>query len=46
MLTVKAELTPEMAVGDAVRQINRMEREIKEVHPRIRWIFFEIDEAD
>jgi cation diffusion facilitator family transporter len=46
MLTVKAELKPEMAVGDAVRQINRMEKEIKQTHPGIRWIFFEIDEAD
>jgi len=46
MLTVKAELPPEMPVGDAVRQINRMEREIKQAHPRIRWIFFEIDETD
>jgi cation diffusion facilitator family transporter len=46
MLTVKAELTPEMLVGDAVRQINRMESEIKRIHPRVRWIFFEIDETD
>jgi cation diffusion facilitator family transporter len=46
MLTVKAELEPEMAVRDAVKQINRMEREIKQTHNRIRWIFFEIDETD
>ncbi|MGR8940539.1 MAG: cation diffusion facilitator family transporter [Gammaproteobacteria bacterium] len=46
MLTVKAELSPEMIVGEAVQQINRMEKEIKEAHPRVRWIFFEIDNAD
>jgi cation diffusion facilitator family transporter len=46
MLTVKAELEPEMAVRDAVQQINRMESEIKRTHDRIRWIFFEIDESD
>ncbi|MGR8980429.1 MAG: cation diffusion facilitator family transporter [Gammaproteobacteria bacterium] len=46
MLTIKAELSPEMAVRDAVQRINRMEREIKSTHPRVRWIFFEIDEAD
>ncbi|MGJ0483296.1 MAG: cation diffusion facilitator family transporter [Methylomicrobium sp.] len=46
MLTIKAEFDPEMAVRDAVQQINRMEREIKQTHSRIRWIFFEIDDAD
>jgi cation diffusion facilitator family transporter len=46
MLTVKAELEPEMAVRDAVQQINRMESEIKQTHNRIRWIFFEIDDTD
>jgi cation diffusion facilitator family transporter len=46
MLTIKAELKPEMTVGDAVQQINRMEREIKQTHIRVRWIFFEIDDAD
>lgn len=46
MLAIKAELKPEMTVGDAVQQINRMEREIKQTHIRVRWIFFEIDDAD
>jgi divalent metal cation (Fe/Co/Zn/Cd) transporter len=46
MLTIKAELEPEMTVSDAVLQINRMEKEIKQTHSRIRWIFFEIDETD
>jgi divalent metal cation (Fe/Co/Zn/Cd) transporter len=45
-LTIKAELDPEMTVSDAVRQINRMEKEIKQTHTRVRWIFFEIDDAD
>jgi cation diffusion facilitator family transporter len=46
MLTIKAELEPEMTVSDAVLQINRMEKEIKQTHSRVRWIFFEIDETD
>jgi cation diffusion facilitator family transporter len=46
MLTIKAELKPEMSVADAVQQINQLEREIKQTHPRVRWIFFEIDNAD
>ncbi|MGR9088320.1 MAG: cation diffusion facilitator family transporter [Gammaproteobacteria bacterium] len=46
MLTIKAELEPDMTVGDAVQRINGMEKAIKESHPRVRWIFFEIDDAD
>jgi cation diffusion facilitator family transporter len=46
MLTIKAELEPEMTVGEAVQQINRMEEEIKQAHSRVRWIFFEIDDRD
>lgn len=46
MLAIKAELTAELTVRDAVQRINGMEKEIKGTHPRVRWIFFEIDEAD
>jgi len=46
MLSIKAELTPDMTVSDAVQQINRMEKEIKGTHSRVRWIFFEIDDTD
>ncbi len=46
MVTVKVELTPDMIVADAVDEINAMERRIKESHPRVKWIFFEIDNAD
>jgi len=46
MLTIKAELSPNMIVSEAVQQINRMEQEIKQNHSRVRWIFFEIDDAD
>jgi len=46
MVTVKAELTPDMRVKDAVREINAMERQIKQDHARVQWIFFEIDNAD
>lgn len=46
LLTVKVELKPEMTVSDAVLRINTMEKEIKRFHSRVRWIFFEIDNAD
>ncbi|WP_036247363.1 cation diffusion facilitator family transporter [Methylobacter sp. BBA5.1] len=46
MVTIKAELTPDMAVADAVREINAMESRIKEIHPRVQWTFFELDNAD
>lgn len=46
MLAVKAELTAELTVDQAVTLINRFEREIKNRHPRIKWVFFEIDNSD
>ncbi len=46
MLTIKAELNPDMTVINAVHEINGMERQIKLTHPRVKWIFFEIDNAD
>jgi cation diffusion facilitator family transporter len=45
MVTIKAELLPDMAVSSAVNQINAMERQIKQTHARVKWIFFEIDDA-
>ena len=46
MVTIKAELQPDMAVVNAVNEINAMERQIKQTHARVKWIFFEIDNAD
>ena len=46
MVAVKAELKPDMAVHEAVHEINAMERRIKATHSRVEWIFFEIDNAD
>jgi cation diffusion facilitator family transporter len=46
MVTIKAELRPDMAVINAVNEINSMERHIKQTHSRVKWIFFEIDNAD
>lgn len=43
MLAIKAELEPELRVAEAVDVINGFEKRIKELHPRVRWIFFEID---
>jgi cation diffusion facilitator family transporter len=46
MVTIKAELQPDMTVIRAVNEINAMEWQIKQTHARIKWIFFEIDNAD
>lgn len=46
MVSIKAELKPEMMVINAVNEINAMERQIKLTHNRVKWIFFEIDNDD
>ncbi len=46
MLAVKAELTPDLNVSEAVALINGLERDIKTAHPRVKWVFFEIDNKD
>ena len=46
MVSIKVELKPEMAVLNAVNEINAMERQIKLTHNRVKWIFFEIDNKD
>lgn len=46
MLAIKAELNPDMRVADAAFAINDMEKQIKRENVRVKWIFFEIDDAD
>lgn len=46
MVSIKAELKPDLTVANAVQQINAMEKQIKVDQPRVRWIFFEIDDVD
>lgn len=46
MVMIKAELQPDLTVLTAVQEINAMERHIKQTHNRVKWIFFEIDDAD
>ena len=46
MVSIKAELKPDMLVSKAVNEINAMERQIKQSHSRVKWIFFEIDDED
>ena len=43
MLAVKVELDPELKVGAAVTMINALEKQIKLMHSRVKWIFFELD---
>ncbi len=46
MVAVKAEMPPNLSVGEAVELINGMEKQIKTDHRRINWVFFEIDNSD
>lgn len=46
MVAIKAELHGDMKAQEAVREINAMERQIKQTHNRVKWVFFEIDNAD
>ncbi len=46
MLAVKVELLPDLTVSQAVSLSNSLEKAIKINHPRVRWVFFEIDNAD
>lgn len=46
MVSIKAELKPDLMVLNAVNEINAMERQIKQTHSRVKWIFFEIDNDD
>lgn len=46
IVAIKAELEPRMTVARAVDIINAMERQIKQDHARVRWVFFEIDNKD
>ena len=46
MVAIKAELLPELSVAVAVVAINKMEQQIKSMHDRVNWVFFEIDNSD
>ena len=46
MIAIKAELLPDLTVAEAVKAINVMEQQIKIEHPRVNWVFFEIDNSD
>ncbi|MEY4718648.1 MAG: hypothetical protein RL563_1266, partial [Pseudomonadota bacterium] len=46
MLAIKVELDPELQVKEAVELINNWEQELKSLHNRVKWIFFEIDNSD
>lgn len=46
IVAIKAELEPDMTVRRAVDEINAMERQIKQSHARVKWVFFEIDNTD
>lgn len=46
MLAIKVELLPDLTVSQAVSLSNSLEKAIKASQPRVKWVFFEIDNAD
>lgn len=46
MVALKVELLPDLTVAQAVTLINLLEKDIKIKHTRVKWVFFEIDNAD
>lgn len=42
-IAIKAELPSLMLVGDASVLINKIEQEIQTKHPRVKWVFFDIE---
>jgi cation diffusion facilitator family transporter len=46
VLAAKVRMLPGLAIEDAVRGINELERRIKEAHPEVGWCFIEPDVTD
>lgn len=46
MLAAKVKVRPDLSIADAVTNINRLEKRLKENHPEIGWSFIEPDLAD
>jgi cation diffusion facilitator family transporter len=44
LVAIKAQLPPNLLVNDAVRLTKRIQKQIHLDFPRVKWIFFEIDE--
>ncbi len=44
MLAVKVEMSSDQTVGNTVTRINTLEKMIKQQHPQVAWIFFELDD--
>jgi len=43
MVSVKVGMDPELRTGDLIRQINKIEAEMRQKFPEIKWLFFEPD---
>ena len=44
MVAIKAEMRADQRVGETVTRINDLEHSIKQQHPQVQWIFFELDD--
>lgn len=46
VLAAKVRMRPGLAIDEAVRRLNELERRIKEAHPEVGWCFLEPDVSD
>jgi len=46
MVTIKARMRERVSVTKLIRDINKVERELRKAFPEIRWVFFEADRKD
>ena len=46
MLAAKVKVRPDLSVAEAVTNINKLEKRLKENHPEIGWSFIEPDLYD
>lgn len=44
LVAIKAQLPSELPVGEAVKVSKRIQKQIHADHPRVKWVFFEMDE--
>lgn len=46
MVALKVEFKGELTVAEVVPEINALEKQLKALYPRVKWVFFELDNQD
>ncbi len=46
MVALKVEFKGELTVAEVVPEINALEKQLKTLYPRVKWVFFELDNQD